>query len=121
MLNGNEIKRRREALGLSQGELAKKCGLSQQSMSRIENNLSRESSSVGRLSSALNCSVHDIDPDFTGAEPAYHSLPAVLSDEAGDLLSRIATRMEGTLGFRPTDTQVIRHLMAKSAYSDLLE
>ena len=34
----NEIKARREALGLSQGELAKACGVSRQTINAIENN-----------------------------------------------------------------------------------
>lgn len=34
----NEIKALREALGLSQGELAKVCGVSRQTINAIENN-----------------------------------------------------------------------------------
>ena len=34
----NTIKARREALGLSQGELAKACGVSRQTINAIENN-----------------------------------------------------------------------------------
>ena len=34
----NTIKARREALGLSQGELAKICGVSRQTINAIENN-----------------------------------------------------------------------------------
>lgn len=34
----NEIRARRKALGLSQDELAKKCGVSRQTINAIENN-----------------------------------------------------------------------------------
>ena len=34
----NQIKERREALGLSQGALAKACGVSRQTINAIENN-----------------------------------------------------------------------------------
>lgn len=34
----NEIKTRRDLLGLSQGELAKRCGVSRQTINAIENN-----------------------------------------------------------------------------------
>lgn len=131
MLNGTEIKRRREALGMSQGELADKCGLSQQAMSRIESNLSKGTSRIGRLAEALDCSINDIDTDVdlpemkqadrrTTADKPPKS-PAGLSGEAVDMLAKIAGQMEKSLGFRPTDAQVIRHLVTKSAYSELLD
>lgn len=116
MINGDEIKKRREALNISQLKLAQKVGLSQQSLSRIENNLSGGSTSIGKIAAALGCKVTDLDPEFvSGAEDAHG-----LSDEAILLLSQIASRIEAQVGFRPTDVQVIHHLLASSPHKDLL-
>jgi len=121
MLNGDEIRQRREALNISQKKLAQKVGLSQQSLSRMENNLSESTTSIGRIAAALGCKVTDLDPEFgsgTGAEATAGA--SALSDDASALLAMIASRIEAQVGFRPTDVQVIHHLLAKSPHKDLL-
>jgi transcriptional regulator with XRE-family HTH domain len=119
MLKGEEIKDRREKLGMSQAALAKAAGLSQQNLSRLENNFSRGTRNIGKLASVLGCDITDLDPDFGTAAVGEPS--AELSDEAGVLIGKIATKLSTQLGFRPTDVQVIKHLIAKSPYRDLVE
>jgi Predicted transcriptional regulator with C-terminal CBS domains len=119
MLNGDEIRQRREALNISQRKLAQKVGLSQQSLSRMENNLSEGTTSIGRIAAALGCKVTDLDPEFgTGTEMTAGA--ASLSDDAAALLAMIASRIEAQVGFRPTDVQVIHHLLARSPHRDLI-
>ena len=117
MLNGDEIRQRREALNISQRKLAQKVGLSQQSLSRMENNLSEGTTSIGRIAAALGCKVTDLDPEF-GREMTAGA--ASLSDDAAALLAMIASRIEAQVGFRPTDVQVIHHLLARSPHRDLI-
>jgi transcriptional regulator with XRE-family HTH domain len=119
MLNGNEIKSRREKLGMSQAGLAKAAGLSQQNLSRLENNFSKGTRNVGKLAAVLGCDITDLDPDFGTA--AMGEVATELSDEAASLISKIATKLSNQLGFRPTDVQVIHHLIGKGQYRDLLD
>ena len=121
MLLGDEIKRRREEIGLSQADFARAVGLSQASLSRIERGQQRQSLQVGAIATKLGCTVFDLDPEFsmppeiTGGEETIE-----LSDQTTVLLSKIAKRMSDDLGFTPTEQQVIRHLVAKTPYRDLL-
>ena len=91
-------------------------GLSQQSLSRIENNLSEGTTSIGKIAAALGCKVTDLDPEFGTVTEGEGGL----SNEASALLAVIASRIEAQVGFRPTDVQVIHHLLAKSPHKDLI-
>lgn len=53
---GNRVKKRREELGLSQGELAKATGLAQPTISNIESGRNKSSSYAVQLAGALKCS-----------------------------------------------------------------
>jgi transcriptional regulator with XRE-family HTH domain len=125
MLNGDEIKRRRKILKMSQGELARRCCLSQQAISRLENNLSEETSSVGRLAAVLQCSVHDLDPDFaaTISAPVRQTAksPSELSAEISILIDKVAEHVTPQFGFRPTQLQAVMHLLTKSGYRKLAD
>lgn len=126
MLKGEEIKRRREALGMSQAAFAKAVGLSQQNLSRLENNLAKGSRKVGKIATVLGCSIYDLDPEFSNPEASVKSTPlsvksTPLSDDATNLIAAVASRMAAKLGFRPTDAQVIQHLLTTSPYRDLGE
>ena len=57
----NQIKERREALGLSQGALAKACGVSRQTINAIENNKYDPTLGLAmRLARLLGTAVEDI-------------------------------------------------------------
>ena len=117
MLKCEEIKRRREAIGMSQAAFAKAVGLSQQNLSRLENNLAQGSRKIGKIATVLGCSIYDLDPEFSDPEAAIKPTP--LSDEATNLIAAVASKMAAKLGFRPTDAQVIQHLLTTSPYRDL--
>ena len=56
-----EIKKRRVALGLTQTDLAKKCGCSRQHIGLIENNLANPALSTCLLiCDALGCTLNDL-------------------------------------------------------------
>jgi transcriptional regulator with XRE-family HTH domain len=120
MLIGDEIKRRREGIGMSQADFAKSVGLSQASLSRIERGQQKQSLQVGAIAAKLGCAVIDLDPDFSMPSDTVERESEPLSDQTTVLLSRIANRMSNELGFTPTDEQVVRHLVAKTPYRDLL-
>ena len=57
----NQIKERREALGLSQGALAKACGVSRQTINAIENNKYNPTLELAmRLARFLNTTVEEL-------------------------------------------------------------
>lgn len=120
MLLASEIKRRRKQIGMSQADFANAVGLSQASLSRIERGEQKQSLQIGLMAAKFGCSVLDLDPDFS-MPPDVPEREGVESPEnSATLLSRIAKRMSNDLGFTPTDEQVIRHLIAKTPYRDLL-
>lgn len=79
--------------------------------------MARSSRKVGKIASALQCGIYDIDPEFSEVEVVSYASPP--SDEAANLIAAVASRMALKLGFQPTDTQVIRHLLATSPYHDI--
>jgi transcriptional regulator with XRE-family HTH domain len=115
MINGPEIKRRRELLGLSQAQFAKVSGLSQQSLSRLERNGSIGTRNIGKLATALGCRIEDLDPDFSGLSA---STETALPSEVTVLLNKLARKMKPKLGFLPNELQVIQHLLVTSPYRD---
>ncbi len=61
MSTGDKIRKRREALGLSQGELAKKVGVSQPMINQIEWGRKSPTMKLGtRIADALGCTLDDI-------------------------------------------------------------
>jgi transcriptional regulator with XRE-family HTH domain len=64
------LKRLREAAGLSQNELADKAGLSQQLVSQLERGVNRTTRTLPQLAHALGVTIYEIDPDFgAGGKP----------------------------------------------------
>lgn len=120
MLIASEIKRRREEIGMSQADFARSVGLSQASLSRIERGQQKQSLQVGAMAAKLGCTVLDLDPEFSMPPDTAGCEIVELADQAVVLLSKIAKRMSNDLGFTPTSAQVIRHLVAKTPYRDLL-
>ena len=74
---GLEIKRRREALGISQNQLAKRSGCAQSTLSAIEKTTKKPSTETLRgIASALGCTVAELMGE-TGEHPAGdHLSPA---------------------------------------------
>ncbi|MDP8995443.1 MAG: helix-turn-helix domain-containing protein [Pseudomonadota bacterium] len=64
MIIGERLREARENVGLSQQEFAKLAGISQQSLSRLENNLDRTAKKLHKIAKAANVSVDWLDPDM---------------------------------------------------------
>lgn len=64
MTLAKNLKALRDRRGISQGELAKLTGISQQSLSRLENGRDLTSKNLPKIASALGVSVSDLDPNF---------------------------------------------------------
>lgn len=64
MIFGIKVKELREALGMSQAELAKASGVSQPVIASIEMGKQRTARSLPRIATALGVQVSDLDPDF---------------------------------------------------------
>lgn len=105
---------------MSQADFARSVGLSQASLSRIERGQQKQSLQVGAMAAKLGCTVLDLDPEFSMPPDTAGCEIVELADQAAVLLSKIAKRMSNDLGFTPTSAQVIRHLVAKTPYRDLL-
>ncbi len=104
---------------MSQADLAKAVGVSQQNLSQLENSVLKGSRKIGKIATVLGCSISDLDPDFIIPSGSLNSGP--LTDGAATLISSVAARMAIELGFIPTDVQVVQHLIAKTPYHDLLD
>jgi len=68
MVLGQEIKARREALKLSQTDLARLAGVSQPVINDLESGKQRTTKRIAAIAAALNCSISDIDPEFEKVE-----------------------------------------------------
>ena len=67
---GAEIKRRREALGISQNRLAKRSGCAQSTLSAIENTTKKPSSeTLAGIAEALGCTVAELMGEAPGSAP----------------------------------------------------
>ena len=67
---GAEIKRRREALGISQNQLAKRSGCAQSTLSAIENTTKKPSSeTLAGIAEALGCTVAELRGETPSAAP----------------------------------------------------
>lgn len=67
---GAEIKRRREALGISQNQLAKRSGCAQSTLSAIENTTKKPSSeTLAGIAEALGCTVAELMGETPSAAP----------------------------------------------------
>jgi transcriptional regulator with XRE-family HTH domain len=112
---------RREELGFTQTEVAKRSGISQASISDIEAGATPRNSTLAKIAKALDCQPTDLDPTYTlggrnnrtrrsDARPPKVSVdPELLL-----LLDGIAGGMAVDFGFVPSHVQVIQFL-AKNA------
>ena len=64
MIFGIKVKELREALGMSQADLARAAKVSQPVIASIEMGKQRTARSLPRIASALGVQVSDLDPDF---------------------------------------------------------
>lgn len=62
---GENLRRLRKALGLTQGALAEKAGVSQQLVSQLERGENEKTLELPALAKALGVSVHQIDEDYS--------------------------------------------------------
>lgn len=65
MLWYEKIKERREALGLSQADLAKRVSLSQAGINKIENGRVLRTRFLPRIAKALDINISELDPDYS--------------------------------------------------------
>tara|TARA_R110002012_G_C11673164_1_gene613281 strand:+ start:455 stop:1045 length:591 start_codon:yes stop_codon:yes gene_type:complete len=82
----DNLKRLREAAGLSQLRLAKKSGVSQQLISQIENGKNTSTKALPALAAAIGCKVYDIDPSYAEGTGSGRAVPLA----SIDLLARVA-------------------------------
>ena len=62
---GQNIKRLREAAGISQAALARSAGVSQPTITDLENGKQLTTKKLASIAKALRCKVSDLDPDYT--------------------------------------------------------
>lgn len=73
----------RSRAGLSQGELAKLSGVSQQLISQIEQGKNLSTKHLPKLANALGVGIGEIDPDYTGAASTVRMIKVVGLVQAG--------------------------------------
>lgn len=73
----------RSRAGLSQGELAKLSGVSQQLISQIEQGKNLSTKHLPKLANALGVGIGEIDPDYTGAPSTVRMVKVVGFVQAG--------------------------------------
>lgn len=71
----DNLKRRREAAGLSQPQLAAKAGVSQQLISQIERGENLTTKKLPQIARALGARVEDLDPDYGAPPPELRRVP----------------------------------------------
>jgi len=69
MSAGDKIARRRNELGLSQADLAKRIGVSQAAVNSIESGNTKKSRYLARIAQELQIPLHDLDPDIDPTAP----------------------------------------------------
>lgn len=109
------IQSKRKALGLSQAELAKLSGLSQQRLSQLESGKQLSTKKLPSLARALQCDISELDPQYSTL--AIVDLPE--RDKADVLLAQVSELLARRLGFKPNAEQVVRHLLSTSEYRHL--
>lgn len=85
MTIGTNLRRLRLDAGLTQPQLAKKAGVSQQLVSQLEQDKNASTKYLPRLAAALNVTVDEIDPNFV---PGSGSRSSVLA-EIGAIYDRL--------------------------------
>lgn len=70
------LRRAREAMNLSQPDLAKRIGASQSLIGQIEAGDVKHTKYIFKLAKALNCSVHDLDPTIEADQQTSPRKPA---------------------------------------------
>lgn len=125
---GERVKSARASRGMSQGDLSRKSGVSQQLISVIENRGGTHPDKLSRLAAALGCAPSSLDPDFDDAARIVGSSPRTSVSERAKtkdsemsvFLERLAESLEGRLGFRPTPLQAVKYLAKMADPADEL-
>lgn len=71
----DNLRRLRKAAGLSQAELAKKSGVTQQLISQIERGENTSTTKLPALAAAIGCKVAQIDPSYSEGTAAAIAVP----------------------------------------------
>lgn len=114
---------RRQKLGITQSEVARRSGISQPTISDLEAGVAKpRNTTVEQLAKALECDPLDLDPGYapgrrrertrrTSVKPLNADAPikAALDD--------IASQMMAEFGFTPSHMQVVQFLAKKAGYS----
>ena len=97
MLIGENLKKVRDEAGLSQTDLAKVSGVSQQLISQIERGINAHSKHLPKLARALGCKVTDLDPTYFDEAPlteAEHQLVSLYRKANPDLRKTLLLLLE---------------------------
>jgi phage repressor protein C with HTH and peptisase S24 domain len=77
MIDVERLKKARDDADLTQGELAKKAGVSQQAIGEIERGAVRTSKSIYKIAAALNVAANYLDPSIPVANSGVSLVPVV--------------------------------------------
>lgn len=126
---GERVKAARTLMGMSQGDLSRKSGVSQQLISVMENRgLGTRRDKLEKLAAALECNPNRLDPHFDkGDEIVGSSRKAKTAKrskakdaDVSGFLERLSVSLEDKLGFRPTPLQAVKYLARIADPSDEL-
>lgn len=95
MINIQRLKKARDDAGLTQAELAKRAGVSQQAIGEIERGAVRSTKSIYKIANALNVSVNYLDPAIPSTQTGGHLVPVVGYVGAGAEIFTIDDHQKG--------------------------
>lgn len=138
---GQNIKEMREARGMTQAELARLAGMSQQAIGHVETDATRQPRRLHHIAAALGCDISKLDPGYeaSGRKTFSPDLPSpedarsehrskkawlsgkklaaqeTSSDDVAEIVAVLeerARQLASTLGFAPTPKQTLLHLIS---------
>lgn len=95
MIDRHKLKELREAAKLSQAQLAKKAGVSQQAIGEIERGAVLSSRSIHKIAAALNISANLLDPEVPASQTGSLLVPVVGYVGAGSEIFTIDDHEKG--------------------------
>jgi transcriptional regulator with XRE-family HTH domain len=97
MALGENVRRHREAAGLSQQQLAKRVGMTQSSIALIESGDTARTRFLPQLAAALNVNIHDLDPSLAPPGPGGGTVTTITTPGNDFPIYASAEGGEGTI------------------------